>query len=382
MPGSKKRVLILSVSAGSGHTRASEALKAAFKELDENCHVEILDTFKYTSPFLEWLILGTYLNMLKFAPSLYGSIYNRSEKGRFLSGNAKKIFYNLLSRFTAVKLLEYIKHFNPDAIISTHPFPLGILAALRRMKQCPCFTAAAITDFVLHPYWVFPEIDLYLASSEEMVRDLLGYGLPAEKALLTGIPIDPIFNKQIDKIKFLEKHGLDPNLKTVLVMGGGLGIGPSQKSVESLGNLDLPCQLIVVAGFNAQLKQNIEKIAVSLPNRVCVFGYVNNIHELMAVSDIMVSKAGGLSCSEALASGLPVIILNPLPGQELWNSQYLVSQGAALQAGSVEELVKIARYLLEKPDTLAELSSRALKLARSNSSSLAARFIYQHINNT
>ncbi|MCL6611894.1 MAG: glycosyltransferase [Peptococcaceae bacterium] len=355
--------------------RAAAALEAAFREDDPACRVIILDTFKYTSPFLEKLVLGTYMEMLKHAPAVYGYIYSRSEKGRVLSGCAKTEFSRLLGMFSARRLLDYIKRHNPEAVICTHPFPLGVLSAIRESGEYGCFTVGTVTDFIIHPFWVFPEVDLYLVGAEQLAGDLAGCGIPAERVHATGIPIDPVFSAPVDRWSVLAGYGLDPRLATILIMGGGLGMGPLPESVKALGNLGRRCQIIAVAGNNNQLREKIDRMAPELANPVRVLGYVDNVHELMASSDILVSKAGGLSCAEALAAGIPIFILDPLPGQEQRNSRFLTSAGAAVEAGGVEDLAKKIDCCLARPYLLKEMSGAASRLARPDAARTAARLI-------
>lgn len=375
MAEGNRRFVILSVSAGSGHMRAAAAVRSALVEDDPDCDVVILDTFKYTSPLLEKLILGAYMEMLKYTPALYGYLYSRSEKGQPLSGYAKVEFNKLLSKFSAARLTEFIDRHKPGAVICTHPFPLGVMSAVRQGGEFNYFTVGTITDFIIHPYWVFPGVDLYLVGADQLARDLAGYGIPPERVYATGIPIDPVFASPVDRDEVLSGCGLDPGQATVLVMGGGLGMGPLAESVKALGSLDEPCQIIVVTGNNVQLREKIEHMAPDLTNRTCVLGYVDNVHKLMAASDIMVSKAGGLSCAEALAAGLPLFILDPLPGQEERNSQFLTSVGVAVELDGVDDLVEKIRFYLKQPGRLKEMSLAASRLGRPDAARSAASLI-------
>lgn len=375
----KRNIIILSVSAGSGHVRAAEALRSAFQAEDQDLEVNILDTFRYASPVMEKLVLGTYMEMLRLTPSLYGYIYRQSEKGQPLSGFAKKEFGRLLSTFSASRLVEYIDHHSPEAVICTHPFPLGVLSALRKRGKFEYFTVGAVTDLTIHPYWVFPEVDLYLVGAERLAEDLTDFGIPQSGAYATGIPIDPVFSRRVDRKAVMQHYNLDESLTTILVMGGGLGLGPLEESVRALGSMDLRCQVIIVAGNNRQLKEKLDQLAPGLPNRVCTLGYTDSIHQLMAAADIMVSKAGGLSCAEALAKRLPLFIMNPLPGQEERNTQFLVSAGAAVAVSSVEDLVEKITQRVMNPQQLKEMSQAAAQLGRPEAARVAAALIRQRI---
>lgn len=375
----KRNIVILSVSAGFGHMRAATALESALRLSDPGLDITILDTFKYTSPLWEKIVNGFYMEMIKVSPSIYGYIYNRSEKGQPLSGFAKKEFNFLLSKFSAAKLAEFINDCEPDAVICTHPFPLGVLSAVRNQREPKYLTVGTITDYTVHPCWVFPETDLYLVGHEKLIDDLAGYGIPIEKIYATGIPIDPAFVTS-DNGGMLDELNMDPSLPTILIMGGGLGLGPLTESVLELGSLDKQCQLLVVAGNNAPLKEKIDLMASCFQNRVCTLGYVDNVHQLMAISDIMVSKAGGLSCAEALASGLPLFIVNPLPGQEERNSQFLISAGAAIAVNKVKDLTENILSCLCNPSRIKDMSDAASRMGRPDAAGMAADLILSRLN--
>lgn len=375
MTAARRNILILSVSAGAGHKRAAEALKSALLTISPGSEVTILDTFRHTSPFMEKIILGAYMEMLKRAPQLYGFLYRQSEKGRTLSGFAKEEFNRLLSRFSAARLLEYIRQERPDAVICTHPFPLGVISTVKKSGELRCLSVGAITDLTIHPYWVFPETDLYFVGAEKLAGDLAGFGISPERVHATGIPIDPSFASPVDRSSVLEGLGLPGNLPTLLVMGGGLGMGPLAESVSALGNLKNSCQIIVVAGKNIQLREKVESIAPGLPNSVRALGFVNNVRQLMASSDLMVSKAGGLSCSEALACGLPLFLVDPLPGQEERNSSFLTAEGAAISVAGVEDLAEKLSACLAQPHRLKRMAAESARLGRPRSAVLAAELI-------
>ncbi|MHB8158159.1 MAG: MGDG synthase family glycosyltransferase [Desulfocucumaceae bacterium] len=371
----RKSIVILSVSAGTGHLRAAEALKKAFQEECPYFDVTILDTFRYTSPFLEKLVLGAYMEMIKYTPSLYGYIYSRSEKGQPLSGLAKDEFTRILNRFSSTRLVKYIEEHNPEAVICTHPFPLGMLSSLRRSGDLDYFTVGVITDLTIHPYWVFPYVDLYLVGDGKLADDLAGFGIPPQKIYATGIPIDPFFGAYVDRKSVLGGLGLDYGRTTILVMGGGLGLGPLAYSVRELGNIEHGCQLIVVTGKNTPVKEKIDRLAPGLKNPVRTLGYVGNVHQLMACSDLMVSKPGGLSCSEALACGLPTFLLGAVPGQEERNSSFLTSAGASVAVCGVRDLGGVVSECLRHPWRLKEMSDSAVRLGRPYSAIAAARVI-------
>lgn len=336
------RILILSVTVGNGHMRAAEAIKKAAGSLYPQTDVAVLDTFRYASPFLEKVVLGTYIEVLKMSPVIYDYLYRQSEKGKTLSERGKAEFNRILNLFVAPKLEQYIKEFQPQLIVCTHPFPVGIVSY---MKQKGIFTGplfVAITDFDVHSFYVFPEVDCYLLGSEQLRQECTAFGIKPENMRVTGIPIDPAFANQYSKKEIREKLGLHPTLPTILITGGGLGMGHLESQVRILGKSVADCQLLVITGTNDLLKEKLLALIPELPCKINVYGFINNVHELMAAADLFIGKPGGLSCAEAMAMGLPMFIIDALPGQEEKNTQFLIKVGAGVRVGERDlgELVK------------------------------------------
>jgi processive 1,2-diacylglycerol beta-glucosyltransferase len=343
-----ERVLILTVTAGEGHTRAAIAVKEQLIKNNPAAQVKILDTFRYASPRLEKLVLGSYIEVIKISPALYKYLYKQSEKGQPLGGFAKAEFAKIMTRLVAPKLLALIDIVDPQIILCTHPFPLGILSNLKEKGQLTVPVMAAITDFTVHSYWVYPRVDYYCVANEQLIPKFVDFGYDYRKVSATGIPIDSSFSVNDGKEFYREQLGLNTQLPIILISGGGLGIGPLEEAVKVLSSRT-DCQLIVVCGRNTTLKDKINKLANKIIGNIKVYGFVNNMHQLMKAADLMITKAGGLTCSEALAVGLPLLIVDPIPGQEERNTEFLVSQGAAVNVKNHKQLlVEINRCLQHK----------------------------------
>ncbi|MDF9407281.1 MAG: Processive diacylglycerol beta-glucosyltransferase [Pelotomaculum sp. PtaB.Bin013] len=341
------KILILSVTVGNGHMRAAEAIKKAAGNLYPEIEVSILDTFRYASPFLEKVILGTYMEILKMSPVIYGYLYRQAEKGQPLSGRGKLEFNRILNLLVAPRLVKYIKDFQPEVIVCTHPFPVGIMSYMKKkgIFKGPVF--ATITDFTIHSFWIFPGVDYYLIGAEQLQPECAAFGIKPDNARATGIPIDPAFERRYDKKEVRKKLGLNPELPAILITGGGLGMGHLESTVKELGESIGDCQLMVVAGTNASLRDRLLNIAPDLSCAVKIYGYVNNIHELMAAADLLIGKPGGLSCAEAMAIGLPVFIIDPLPGQEERNAQFLAGAGAGVRVDERNMAGQVKAYLTD-----------------------------------
>ena len=358
--------------------RSAEALKKAAKILYPEAEVVILDTFRYTNPFLDKAMFGTYILILKMAPSFYGYLYRRSEHGNTLSSYSKLGFNRFINALTVPKLGEYIEIFSPQIIVCTHPFPLGIAAGMKKRGVFQGALYAAITDFTIHSFWVFPEVDFYIVGSEHLMEQCEKIGLGKGQVLSTGIPIDPAFEENLEKNTLRQRLGLQSGLATIMIMGGGLGMGPLLAAVQTLGQLGDSCQLIVVTGKNKTLFEKLSRLAPGLSCEIKVLGFVDNIHELMQASDLMVGKAGGLTCAEALAAGLPIFILDPLPGHEERNTEFLTNLGAGYRVKE-KNLAGLIRTCLLKPEQMAGMAKKALHLGKPGAASNALKFMVNNL---
>ncbi|MGQ9557334.1 MAG: MGDG synthase family glycosyltransferase [Desulfurispora sp.] len=357
--------VILSVSAGTGHMQAARAIELAMQELSPATRVVTLDTFKYTTPLLEKLILGTYMEMLRLSPQLYGYLYQQSERGRLLAGTAKQEFNRLLNRFTAGKLIGLIESLRPGIILCTHPFPLGVMDALRSSGLLTgCLLAGVITDFTVHAYWVFEHVDIYIVGTPELVGEFAAFGIDSRVVRPVGIPVLPAFASQPDRTAARAALGLDLQLPVLLLMGGGLGMGAMLDVATLLGHADLSCQIVCIAGRNTVLQDKLSRMAPELRQPLHVVGYTEQVPLYMAASDLLISKAGGLTCAEALASGLPMVVVSPLPGQEERNAQFLAAAGAGVYVKKLSHLLPVLQDIFRSPGCLARMADAARRYGR------------------
>lgn len=354
--------------------RSAEALKKAAGVLYPEAEIIILDTFRYTNPFLERALLSTYLGILKMSPSFYGYLYRRTEHGNALSSRGKLRFARLINTLAASKLAAYIEKMKPQIIVCTHPFPLGITVEMKKRGEFKGALFAVITDFTIHSFWVFPEVDFYIVGSEHLVDQCEESGIEKERILSTGIPIDPAFGGHYEKGALRERLGLKPGLATILIMGGGLGMGPLLATVQTLGNQLTDSQILVVAGTNKTLFKKLGRITPGLSCKIRAFRFVDNMHELMQASDLMVGKAGGLTCAEALATGLPQFIVEPLPGHEERNTDFITVLGAGYRVKEKDLAMRI-RNCLFNPGEMAGVTRTALLLGKPEAACSAVRFM-------
>ena len=329
------RILVLSASAGAGHNRAAEAIRESARAYCPGVDTEWVDTLKYTNKLFSKLYEQSYVWMASYSPSLWGILYKQAGK----NAEHKKItrLIELHDRLTYRKLMEHVEEFKPDVAICTHFLPATVLLAKR--VRIPVYVV--ITDFDAHQLWHLPKASGYFVASDEVKVQLSRFGYPPERIHTTGIPIHPVFSEESPR-----GPAGKPEL---LFMSGGFGMGHMEEALERLLAIHVPFNLTVVAGRNESMKKKLEKIA---GGRAVVHGFVNNVHELMGRSDLIITKAGGLTVSECLAKRLPMVLFSPIPGQEECNADYLLEHGCAVKARSLDVLDYKVLELLDNPARL------------------------------
>ena len=356
------KVLILHASAGAGHKRAAEALAAAFRTADGDHQAAVHDILDFTPPLFHRTYAKGYLDIVRTVPELWGYMYARSDR-RALHPHRKQI-RAVFNKLNTRKFLRFYDDFAPDAVICTHFMPLEILATRARQEGGGAPLFCVVTDFAVHALWIMDGIARYYVATEEARRHLVRKGQPPERVKLTGIPIDPVFARSEPPEAARRKLGLRPDLPTLLLLGGGCGVGPTCELIASLRDLTLPCQALVVAGNNAKLKAEAEAAAATLRIPATIFGFVDNMHELMDAADVIVSKPGGLTSSEVLAKGKPMIVIDPIPGQEQRNCECLLEAGAALRLFEIEDAPYKIEMLLADAPRRARMAQNSRALGR------------------
>ncbi|MBS1186807.1 MAG: galactosyldiacylglycerol synthase [Burkholderiaceae bacterium] len=326
----QRKILLLSVSAGAGHTRAAEALRAIV--CTKNCGVTAthLDVMHYVTRSLHRLYVDFYIFLVQRAPGLWGLLYRITNNAK-PDGLAHR-FRRWFERLNSKPLLRKIAEFQPDAVVCTHFLPAEILSGLIASGRLNCPVWVQVTDFDLHSMWVQPHMTGYFAPNEEVAFGMRENGIDATAIHVTGIPIMEAFSAPLDRTVCARELGIDPNVPTLLLMGGGAGLGSLTAIAGHLLGLQENFQLVVMAGKNEAALAALQKLAQHYPGRLTPHGYTNQVERLMACADLAITKPGGLSTSECLAMGLPMILNAPIPGQEEHNANYLLEEGAAVSA--------------------------------------------------
>jgi processive 1,2-diacylglycerol beta-glucosyltransferase len=354
------RVLIATVTAGGGHLQAAAALEEAWTNVHPSDEVKRVDLLDLVAKLQRKVYAEGYVKLIAHAPELYELFFNKTDNPRRLRELAT--FRRRFAEHTNRKFVRLLQQFAPDVVLCTHFLPLEVLGALKgkRGAHHP-FVVCVVTDFEAHALWMEPAVDLYCVAAEETKARLVARKVDSGRVAVTGIPIAARFSQPIDAAGVRRSRGLRDDLPTVLVLGGGFGMGPMAEILESLDSIEREFQTVVVAGRNVALRR--ELAAQDRRHPTHVLGFVSNMHEIMSVADMMITKPGGLTTAEALALGKPMFILNPIPGQETANSDFLLERGAAAKANRVEDLpFRIDRLL--GSTKLSEMAASARALGR------------------
>ena len=357
-------LLILSCSGGAGHLRAAEALHRTAPLSGLPIRTEHYDVLDFTSKLFKRLYSGSYLQMVNRAPELWGYLYQHSEAKAY----EKKGLLKAFDRMNYKRYLAALKALDPDAILCTHFLPyISVSGDLRRHGiTCPIF--AVTTDFDLHQLWVDEIVQRYFVFHEETAWQLHAKGVAKERISVTGIPVMPEFIRR-RPLRFASAFRFERKPFTVLILSGGFGVGRVENIVhtvaQTLGEFSSrQFTLLIVCGKNEKAKANLEKSLFPQNIAARCFGFVNNVHELMHSADLLISKSGGLTSSEALTSSLPMLIVDPIPGQESRNADILVEYGAGWKAINLPNLAFKLRRILEHPEVLRRARRATTTLAK------------------
>lgn len=349
------KVLILSASIGSGHTKAAEAVEKSL-----NCDCEIVDFTAKEFSRLNWLAKKIYLAALKFIPDLYDRIYRFM--GKQQTGTLTRFLTSTLMYFPFVGLLKKF----PDVIICTHPFPEAAASLWKFLhaKAAKNFLLATVlTDYSLHEIWIYSEVDIYFVATEKMKCELAAQSRPNQEIYAVGIPIGAEFG---------EVKKFPHDLMTILIMGGGLGLGSIEETLSELENISARLKIIVVTGQNEKLLLRLKNFRSKHETKI--LGNVENVAEFMNSADLLITKPGALTMTEAFAVGLPMILHAPIPGPESKNADYAVTNGAAISVGD-EKISEVVERFIKFPELLAEMKANAKKISKSDAAKKIADLI-------
>lgn len=363
-----KKIIVFYASYGGGHLSAARSIKEYIETNYEDVDIKLIDCMEYVNKVVNKVTTTAYSEMAKKVPRAWGKVYWKSQTGPLaqISLTSNKVL--------SIKLNKLLQDFQPDIVISTHPFGTQMCAYLKKQGKLYCKIATVMTDYAPHDQWLELNeyVDYYFVSHEEMKKQLNEKGIPKEKIFATGIPLSNKFLLRYDKPDILKSFGLSPERKTVLFFGGGeFGLGKSKTLkifktfVENNNNI----QIVAISGKNEKMKENFEHLVTELDKQdyVKVLSYTDKVPELMSISDLVVTKPGGLTTTESLACGLPIVVINPIPGQEEENAAYLEKNKVAIWIKENDDVEEVLNNLFSNQTKMREMKIRARLLSKKTS---------------
>lgn len=357
------KVLILTASSGAGHNAAARAIERAFATRGGDFNISVVDSLDFTTKLFRSIYEKAYIDLVNRAPGVLGWIYDRTDKPW---KNEKRRL--AIDKLNTRPFLKFLHQENPDITICTHFLPGELLSWLYAKKCVSSAPSIVVTDFDVHAMWLSREAAKFFVALEETREHLMQLGIARDKIVVSGIPIDPEFAVPKEAAAMRRKHGLRENIFTMMVSAGGMGVGPVEKLIPELLKMRSAAQIVVICGKSEELKKKMDAAAAKTPAGSPVLlksvGFTKEMNEYMAASNLIIGKPGGLTTSEALARGLPMVIVNPIPGQEERNSDHLLEEGAAIRCNNFPVLAWKLDRLLADPAKLQQMRAAAARLGR------------------
>ncbi|MDR1391597.1 MAG: glycosyltransferase [Clostridiales bacterium] len=384
------KVLIFTVTVGKGHNQVADSIKKYYS--NKNIFCKIIDIFGYVNRNFQRYLSNGYLFSTKYLSNLYGKLYGRVEK----NGERIDIIFKITNIFLAQKIIGCMLENSPDVVIYTHVFAAQFVTEIFKASKSflggkiydtinfkvgqkqkrnlerknieslfkRIINVGVITDFTIHPYWENVLVDYYVVASEQFENCAKKRGIEAQKIKPFGIPIDVKFTKILDKKIARDMIGIEDK-RTALITTGGAGYGEVLKSIKEIVCSSQDFQIVVVCGLNEKLKKRIEKLECS--KKIYIKGFVDNMEVFMDASDFIIAKPGGVTTSESLSKGLPMIIISPIPGHEDRNTEFLLNNGAAIKTSKTFPIDEAIYQLFTNERRFKAMKEASLGLAKPNS---------------
>ena len=363
-----KKIMIFYGSYGGGHLSAARSIKEYIETNYKDTQIQLVDCIEYVNKMVNKVTTTAYTELAKKAPWAWGYVYKKAEKGFMARVTTDS------NKLMAYKLNKLLQEFNPDYVISTHPFSSQMCAYLKKKNKANFKLSTVMTDYAPHDQWLlYPEeVDAFFVAHNGMRDSLIDKGISKSKVFVTGIPLSNRFLEHYNKKEILEELGLKQGKKRILFFAGGelgLGKGTTLEVLKTFAEHFHNIQIVAIAGRNKNIKEKFEELVenTSREDSIKVLEYTTKIPELMSISDLVVTKPGGLTTTESLASGLPIIVINPIPGQEEENAEFLEQNGVAIWIKKEDNIKEILENVLGNPEKMLEMKVKARLLAKKNS---------------
>ena len=362
------KVLLLTVTAGHGHTQAAKVIMNHLQKHKIEC--TLLDILEYINPILGESVDKGYLYSTKFTPNVYGKIYDLVDNRN--RDESKFSISQIMNRILSKKLISLLKEYQPDVVVCTHIFAAEIISYLQNKGTINAKTVGIVTDFTIHPFWEDTDLDYYVTANELLDYQAAKKGIDTNKILPIGIPIDPKFGQKMDTYKARQTLNIKDE-RTILVMSGSMGYGNIESVISSMDKMDMNFQIVSICGNNKGLKKKIDQMITR--KRIYNYGFVDMVDVIMDAADCIITKPGGLTTSESLAKRIPMIIINPIPGQEERNAEFLLNNGLALMTSETFPIDEAIYQLMSNESRRESMIQMAELMGRPN----ATRDMVNHI---
>lgn len=371
-----KKVLILTTNYGDGHIKTADNLFRQIKDIDSSIEVKIVNLYNEAHPVINKIIKYTYLKCYSYVPKLYDFIY-------FLTKHPSRNFYynNIEGLLGRGKLKDYLNNFKPDLVINTYSILAMPMLYKKGLTKVPCYTV--VTDYGVHSQWIDPGVRKYFVGHERVKDEMIEWGVEKDKIEVSGIPVHLECSNEVESDKILDKYGImSKNMPIVTVLGGANSVMLNLlKKSEQLYFIKPMAQFIIVCGRNKSLKEKLEKDLGKYSDRIKVLGFVDNLHEIMKASDIVISKPGGITVTEMLNLATPLVVFGSPAGQEKENTKFLLENECSYHAKNIKELIGILSHLIVETDALAKMKESAKKIRKPLSSSYIVNSIIKDFEN-
>jgi len=364
-------IIFLYSSNTSGHAQAAKAINNAINNKIPELKTQLLDA-SYFYPVLAPLVSNFYIEVIKKTPQIWDFLYDNPEVKK-----ATEEIRNLFNLINITKLKKILVNYKPKVMVCTHAMPANVIAYWKRRDGVRGKLVCVITDHIAHSYWLHKEADLFLVPNEETKSNFIRNGIHQSKIYISGIPVDPSFSKKEEKHIARKFFGLNPEKFTILIMSGTSGIGPISEILNSLTKTVLPVQYIVITGKNKKLYKKLKTDFKAVTKNIKIFKFIKNISTAMDASDLLITKPGGLTTSEAIIKNLPMILVEPLPGQEQRNAMYLTRHKLAEKCEDMNELPEIVKNIINNPTRIEKYKQRMQLFAKPDAAEICAKKIIE-----
>lgn len=357
------KAIILTVTQGCGHTATAAAIENCLRA--RGCEAQTIDVYKHINSFVSETVDKSTALYTKIAPDLYRLVYSYLDEGVEIDQNN---VFNFINKLCAYKFYRLVEEYDPDVIICTHVFAAQLANQIKRKGRTRAKIVGIVTDYTIHPYWETVScVDYIIVASENLKYRAIKKGIPERKILPLGIPVHPKFLETLSKQDACKKLGISSEKPIILMMGGGLGYGIDDDEIDKITSMRASFEILIVCGQNKKQQRKFQKIkAESGSQNMHIYGFVNNVNEMMDAADFFISKPGGLSISEAMAKKLPLVVINPIAGHEERNLEFLMNCGAAVCATKTFPLDEAINLLLTSPTRLSLLQNAIAEISKPN----------------